>query len=383
MDLTVMNQTFEKMYILEAYESLLWIDKFNEPGTFELYTLVNDDILEYFKPDYYLSCENSEHTMIIEDISIESNVEEGDKIKIIGRSLESILERRVIWKETIFAANYNLQKAIRKLVNEALISTGTGDLAKRRIDNFELDSMSTDTSITSLVLTDGAQYKGTTLLEAVQSLCTEYNIGFKVILSDDNKFIFSLYNGVDRSYDQNDRPYVVFSPTFDNLISSDYKEENSKIRNVAHVVGAEKKETNSQGEEEVVERPETTIGTASGLERREMHVDASNISWETEEEDEEGHKTELTKPEYIKLLKQKGRSELAENNKNLKSFDAQCDTNGLYVYERDFFIGDTVQLTNEYGTESKSRITEFTWSITTSGIETYPTFVSVEEEVES
>ena len=110
MEFTVLNQNFEKIYILETYESLIWVDKFNEPGTFELYGPVSNDLLEYFKPNNYLTNDESEHVMIVEDISIESDVEDGNKIKIIGRSLESILDRRIIWNETTFKKNHNLQK---------------------------------------------------------------------------------------------------------------------------------------------------------------------------------------------------------------------------------------------------------------------------------
>lgn len=373
MELTVLNKNFETIYILDTYESVVWVDKFNKPGTFEIYSPVTNDLLEYFKPDYYLINNKSEHVMIIEDISIESDIENGNKIKIIGRSLESLLERRIIWTKTSFKENHNLQKAIRKLVERNISSSTNNKTAARRIPNFILADESTDTSITSLKLTDGAQYDGSNnLLEVVQSLCSENNIGFKVILNESNQFVFSLYNGVDRSYGQSERTFVTYSPDFDNVISSDYKEENSNVKNVALVSNGD--------EDDLINR---TIGSATGLARKEMYVNASDITNKGKQEDDSGSESTISVAQMKMLMDQKGTRELAETVKNVKSFDAKCDTSRLYVYNKDFFMGDIVQLANEYGIESKSRVTEFTWSSTTSGIETYPTFVSVEGEVSS
>lgn len=376
MDLTVLNTSFETVYILDSYESLLWVDKFNDVGAFEIYTPVTPEILEYVKPNHYLVNDASEHTMIVEDISIESDVENGNKIKIVGRSLESIMDRRIIWDETSFKEEHNFQKAIRKLVERNISSTAK--IADRRIPNFILDSESQDASITALKLKEGAQYDGDILLEVVRSLCQEYNIGFKVILNEQNQFVFSLYNGKNRSYSQNVLPYVVYSPEFDNVISSNYREENSKTKNVALVVGGDGN-TSATDPQKPTKR---TVGNATGLQRRELHVNASDISKTVKQEDDAGSETTISDAQFKKLLDKRGKKELAEINRDSKTFDAQCDTTRLYVYGKDFFIGDIVQLANEYGMESESRVTEFTWSCSTEGLQTYPTFEEVKEEVE-
>lgn len=380
MELTVLNPSFEKIYILDSYESLVWVDKFAEVGTFEIYTPVTDDILKYLVKDNYLVNPDSEHVMIIEDFSLDSDLETGNHIKIIGRSLESILDRRIIWDTIDFKEKHNFHKAIKKLITRCLISPDgqRADKARRKVDNFIFQD-SQDTTITSLKLKDGVQYHGENLLEIIEELCNDKKIGFKITLSENNEFIFTLYNGVDRSYKQEVNPYVVFKPSFDNLISSNYREENSKVKNLACVLGAE----NNEGD-----KPEEVVGDTSvtGLNRREIFVDASDIEWDAEEEDdsgdEEGQKTSIEPEDYIKLMQQRGKKEIKETTKGVKAFDGQCETIRLYRYGTDFFMGDVVQLMNEYGMEASSRITEFTWSHSTSGLETYPTFTPVEDEEE-
>lgn len=352
MDLLVLNENFETIFVLDTYESLIWVDKFAEPGTFEIYTRVTDDIVNYCKPNYYLVNNDSEHVMIIEDISIESNVETGDKIKIVGRSLESILDRRIVWSQTNIDGN--LQSGVQTLINNAIISPS---IAGRAISNFIFEQApQTETAITALEMEH--QYTGDNLLEVITSLCEEKKIGFKITLNDQNQFVFRLYSGVDRSYAQDTLPYVVFSPSYDNVINSNFLEKNSITKNVA-LVG---------GEGEGTSRITETVGTETGLLRREVFVDARDI-----------RKESLNPTKYKAKLASKGKDSLAEINKDRESFDGKCDTTlGLYVYGRDFFMGDIVQMANEYGMEASSRITEFTWSYSTSGFETYPTFEPVE-----
>lgn len=350
MELTVLNTRFEAVYLLDIYESLVWVDKYNEPGTFELQVPFTKEMLEYIKPDNYLLCSNSEHVMIIEDIAYSTNVEDGNKIKAVGRSLESLLDRRIIWAATKFN-NVNLQTAIQTLLNDAFVAPTVKD---RQVDIFDAFVPSTDTRISSLIL--NRQYNvGDNLLEIIQGICEEYSLGFKIILNDNNHFVFSLYAGDNRSYSQLVNPFVVFSPEYDNIIDSMYTNRESASKNVALVKGTATK----------------VVGVKSGIARKELFADAADID-----------KGSLSNSKYNALLEKRGIEKLDEVNRNT-SFDANCDTHRMYVYGRDFFLGDIVQVGDSFGTEVAARITEFTWSYTTNGVETYPTFDPLEETIYS
>ena len=54
----------------------------------------------------------------------------------------------------------------------------------------------------------------------------------------------------------------------------------------------------------------------------------------------------------------------------------------MFVFGVDFFLGDVVQLSDRYGNEGRSRITEIVFSHDSEGEKTYPTFISVDEENE-
>ena len=91
MNIFVMNRNFETVYILDSYESFIWTDRYWAYGDFEIYTFFDPKLLEVFQQDYYISIMESDHVMIIEGTNVESDAEDGSKLRITGRSLESIL----------------------------------------------------------------------------------------------------------------------------------------------------------------------------------------------------------------------------------------------------------------------------------------------------
>ena len=357
MDLLVLNKSLDVIAIVDVYESIIWTERYYEYGDFELYTAMTQDLLNYIKTDNYIQRVGSDRVMIIEEIRIDTDSETGNHITITGRSLESILDRRVIWSQTTISGN--LQNGIKKLVNENIISPSKEE---RKISNFIFKD-STDSQITGLTVE--AQYTGDNLYDVISKVCEEKSIGFKVSLNESKQFVFELYAGADRSYEQTNYPYVVFSPNFDNIINSNYLESKENLKNVA-LVG---------GEGEGTARKYLAIGDTSGLDRRELFVDARDIS----SEGEDGQT--LTTEQYNELLKQRGNEYLADYT-DLVSFEGAVETNIMYKYGVDFFDGDIVQIANEYGHEAKVRILEVVISENEEGNSVYPTFKTITEEGE-
>lgn len=354
MELFVLNADFESIAVIDTYESMIWTDRYNAYGDFEIYFTMDENLLEYIKEDYYLWLKDSEHSMIIEDIKIDADTEEGNRLIVTGRSLESILERRIIWGQRIFSGN--LQNAIQIMLNENIISPSVAD---RKIANF-IFVPSTDSKITSLTIDN--QYTGDDLYTVIKGLCEENNIGFKIVLTDDNQFAFSLYAGADRSYDQTENPYVVFSPNFENIINSNYFSSKAGYRNVTLVAG----------EGEGASRKTTVVGSASGLDRRELFTDARDISSDTED-------GTLSDAEYIAQLRTKGLKNLADHMITT-AFEGEVEVTRLFKYGEDFFIGDIVQIANEYGNENSAYISELIISNSDEGLSIYPTFKTISKE---
>ena len=355
MEFLILDENLNASSVLDTYESILWTDRYNKCGDFEIYTSMSDTVLSRIKQDYYIWTRDSEHVMIVEDIQITSDAEDGNNLIVVGRSLESVLDRRIIWKQTVLSGNF--QNGIKKLLDENVISPTD---ESRKINNFVFVE-STDPAVTSLTLE--AQFTGDNLYEAICDLCASKDIGFKITLTDDGKFAFQLYAGADRTYDQLVNPHVVFSPSFENIINSNYLESKKSLKTVTLVAGE------GEGSDRKTKEVAISSGGGSGLGRRELYTDARDISSTTDN-------GTLTEAEYNSQLEQKGKEKLADNTVT-KTFEGEMETSKMFVYGEDFFMGDIVQIVNEFGIEAKARVVEMIHSQDENGIDFYPTFETI------
>lgn len=383
MEIRLLDDNFETIYIIDTYKSFIWTDRYNECGDFEICTPVDVTFLNIVKKGYYLTNSNSEHVMVVETINIESDAETGAYITISGRSLESILNRRIVWYKTIFTMDEervepNLQDGIYKLLDENIINPGqmSADLVVRIIPNF-IFKRSSDPLITEL--TFEGEYLGEDLYEVISKLCQENEIGFKLILNANKQLEFSLYAGVDRSYGTEDKPqlvnpYVIFSPEFDNVSHTNYLDSDAKLKNTTLVVG--ESDYNSDGLE--VERQQMVLSIKeiqhTGLDRREIFTDAISMSTD------DGYGGQLKAAQYRARLKQKGIDTLMENTSSI-AFEGEMDTARIFKYGVDFFMGDIVQVANEYGHEGQAYVSELVMSSDEGGTFTYPTFKPIQKGV--
>lgn len=357
MIVTVLDDILNKIDVLDSYHSLIWTVRYSREGDFELYIPFIPSILDSFEIDNYLEIKDSDRTMIIEDREIEPTSEEGIYMAITGRSLESILDRRIVWKFTELSGK--LEDVIFRLLNENVVNP---EDPNRRIENFELVP-SGDPTLSEIDIK--AQYHGEDLYTIISELCSRENVGFKIVLSDDGKFQFSLYRGVDRSYDQTTNPYVVFSPRFENINNSKYMESIKNYKNVTLSAGEGSGMNRKLKAVQVGEEP------IKGLTRREVFTDAGRVSTN-------GAAGSISDSIYMKHIEAKGLENLAEHSFDTL-FDADADTSKTFKYGIDFEIGDIVQLENEFGITATSRITELIITQDMEGRNVFPTFVSTDQ----
>lgn len=358
MHIIVLDTSFKAVHLIDDFKSLIWTDRYQEAGDFELYLAMSPQLLEYIKQDYYLYLRESEHVMIIEHILITTDPENGDYMTVTGRSLEAILDRRIIIGQKRYTGN--VQTSVRSILNECIISpTDTS----RKISNF-IFKESTDSDITEFTM--DAQYTGDNLYDILCSVCINCGFGFKITLNASNQFVFELYKGKNRSYNQTEFPYVIFSPKFENMIDASYIETKMLLKTVAWVAG----------EGEGSDRKSVLIdanGTSTGLNRRELYVDARDLSSMLQETDAKHPDGKLTDEEYEETLVNRGIEKLLEATA-ITSFEGEVDASRMFTLGKDFFIGDVVQVTDAYGNEGTVVITEIIYSQDETGVSIYPTF---------
>lgn len=362
MNIIVKNTSLQNVDIIDVFESMIWVEKFNDCGSFELYTPVTLALLELLQEDYYLSIEGSNTLMIIESLEIRTDIEVGNRLIVRGRSLISILDRRILLGQKF--VDGSLQDAFEEIMNQNIIDSTQ---PHRNIPGVVFDA-SSDPIITDLELQ--AQYDGDNVWEVFSNLAKIHNFGMKMDLNSSNQFVFSLYAGTDRSYAQSTNPYVIFSPRFDNLLNSTYFQTSQFYKTYNLVFGDP-----SSGPAHRVEafrHPSGLHVPLAGLARRESHLNASFLSKYIE-----GTSTEISVPEYVAQLKALGVADLHQNWSQYAQFDGEADTTNSYKYGVDFFLGDVVQIENEYGFQGRSRITEVTISRNLEGGHIFPTFTKL------
>jgi hypothetical protein len=106
LELLVLDASLKSVAVIDTFKSLIWTERYSSYGDFEIYTNVNETALKNLRQDFYLWLRESEQLMIIEQLRIESDAENGNYLAVTGRSLESVLERRIIWKQTLLNGNF-------------------------------------------------------------------------------------------------------------------------------------------------------------------------------------------------------------------------------------------------------------------------------------
>ena len=358
MDILVLDQSYSAIANIDEYKSFIWTDRYSKAGDFQLDISVSSKYLPFLVLENYLTIKDSEKIMIIEDISIDSDETEGNYAKITGRSAESILDRRVFMTANTLTGN--IKDGVKGILNDNFINPSAYE---RKIENFKFIE-STDPNITSLTFEETKYSKGENVYDTIVSICEYYQIGFSIILNDNNEFEFSLYSGTERTYDQSSIPYVVFSPNYDNLKNSNYYTSITTYKNINFILG--------EGSDE--DQVNATVGSGYGLARREMSTNSTKVSTDIDG-------VVVSSGEYMNILVQDAKKELLKNKVKLV-FDGETDAKQLYTYGNDFFIGDIVQIEDEYKHTGKVCITELIVSVDTEGYSVYPTFESYEKREE-
>lgn len=345
MDVYILDKSFTEIGVIDSYNSLIWTSRYYESGDFELYMPASVSAIDLLKSGKYIAREDSGAVMVIEKINITTDAEEGDYITVSGRSLESILTRRIVLAQTNL--NTTLQQAIYTLVDENAINATMG---ARRFPNLTLQTpaLATPEKVQAQITYDN-------LYDTVAKLCRTYGIGWRITRSG-SLLEFGLYRGLDRSENQTVNPQVIFSPEFDNLINSSYNYDAENFKNAALIAG----------EGEGTARKTWGINrTSAGYDRYELYVDARDIS---------SNNDEIGISEYYNLLEQKGMTVLAEHIATY-AFDGAVDTTLQYIYGSDYSLGDIVQVENAYGISATARIVEVikSWSAD-GGYTAIPTF---------
>ena len=341
--------------ICDSFSSLLWDVEYYECGQFEIYIAATAQNLEIFQTGKIVGRDDDKlHFGIIEAVQLETDAENGDYLTVTGRFLMSILSS--FTKLTTYGEI--LQTAIQKNCLQK---------DNRKIPGLSLGEVSGDCWSKTAKL----QVSYDNLMDWIYEICKltggTVNIRLQETTAGSNlyRMQFELSQGDDRSILQDENPHIVFSDSYNNLLSFSYALNRTKFYNFAYIFGSG----------EGADRKRTTLFDSTEpqyLERYEIYVDAKDIS--DEEQGENGQTIQISDADYTELLKEKGAEKLIPITETTESTIA---TDGRqYQYNRDYFLGDFVTiLHSRFGLlQEKMQLVGMIESFDQNGYSLTPTF---------
>lgn len=347
--------------IIDTAKSIIWHSVWFGVGDFEIYAKATAEHLQLLNVGYYVTRNDNDEIGIIEGIEITTSVTDGAMITATGRFAKSILDRRLIYRTSgttklsnkATTLSGNVESAARALVvNNAIDCTFD---TKR---NFAMLELGANAGITAVIVDENGnkarkQVSYKNLLEYTDGLLEEYGLSAKIILDEDTKKLqYIVKQGVDRSADNAaGLDPVIFSGDYDNLSDSQYAFDSASKKNVA-LIG---------GEGEGINRFFALLAPAAltGLDRREIFVDASSLSkaYTDDSEQEQTYTDEV----YAEMLVTQGKQTLAPLTDAETFTGTILVTAGNYIINTDFALGDIVTVQeNSIDKFINVRITEIT-----------------------
>lgn len=330
MELTPLRVTdgsdFALLGEIDLYESLQWTRRWQKPGEATLVmnynlpyagVLQRGNILEY-----------GDLRAIIDTVSVKQD--EGGKGKemltVHAKSCASIIGRAVTLPPAGLA--YDVKAGATETVMKTFVSHKFA-------------------TIPALVVAEdrlrGIHSAWQTRLDALADLLEQMSIvtglGWDVWVDTGNqRYVFEVYEGVVRT---NGSPNpVIFNPDYDNLRTQSYEESDADYKNVAIVAGQ------GEGVDRLI--IEVSIGAPTGLDRREIFVDARDLELEAD-------------------LIVRGQQTLA-GYPIRRTLSAEILTKATTEYKKDWDLGDIVVVENTgWGVSMDAQVIEVTEVIQQSG----------------
>lgn len=423
-------------HICEDYKSIIWTERFHGFGDFKLTVPGTLENLQIYQLDYYLYTKGTNKLMIIEQVELNTEYSKQSMLTVSGRSLESILDRRVmhpypIWDGTRLCMHERTKGKVKDVIKHytnllfkqrdsldtsherhvtgfgwySVDELPSGIRKGRPVSSMDIGDIRANANGTVRNMTRNADYSHAAyddtdpyIMEGswyklVQNLTDLTMSGWAIEHDGEDPYYWYgyTYNGVNRTFNQGERPPVVFSPKYDNLSKATYFKSKVSTRTkifsgaVKFTVPLElqlSKEYLDDNRDSAMQNNSVTVGTR-GLGLREGYFQSPSIEHTNGYMISKGSGqwgVASIDPESIyRQIHEQCNTELWRHMP-LEMFSGEAAQQSMYTYNEDFFLGDFVQIQNEFGQQDIARVTEYIRTSSDSeGDVFYPTFESLSD----
>lgn len=370
MEIYILDGMLRPIDVVDVFISMVWTERFAEIGDFELIVIADQTNKRRFVDNTLISITESMGVMRVEIIEEKADADGRQILRIRGRDLLSLLEGRVAierygmptpgtqpsWVIPGISPVYAIQYMFERVCVY-------GDLSADDIIPFVQNGQSLYPPSTIPEPSDADfEFKPGPLFRAMKEIADIYDLGIRFYKDPDaSKLYFNVYTGNDRTTTQTVNTPVVFSPDMQNLTDTTEFTDRSKHFNVVHVLYIRKNEFDNEVVDEVVVTDDEIAVQNTGLDRRAKVLVVTSISEDI--------------PDIPAYLYQLGMEEIRKS-RPFGAFDGEVTQHSNYVYGRDYYMGDIVEVRSSTGSSAHMRVVEQIFVQDESGQRSYPTLIT-------
>ena len=342
MELYVYSSDMELQGIVEKIASLIWTRRYWSCGEFKLLVPFTEEHSRMLVKNNIIMKRGDDEAAQIRYVSITKNSQGLEEIEVQGKFLIAWIGKRIIKKQII--TNDTTQNILYRIVRENV--TNPADTV-RKIPDVSIADDDADTE-SGVIDYTSEQYTNAQLAAETAAKAAKLGIRMRTDART-GTHVFSVYEGRDLTAGNSaGNAPCIFSQEFDNIVEQEYTNSIENLKTTAFVGGEEK--------EGVARKVAEVGGSAAGLAREEVFINATDIVQEYEDDD--GTQVSLTDTEYLALLSARGAEELEQYAETL-SFGSKINTFANLIYRTDYDLGDRVTCVNKrWGIRIDVRITE-------------------------
>lgn len=263
MDIYVLDRSFNVLDVISVYESILWKQVLNEPGTFKAEFVYTDRMNRHLQRGNLLYKTDEDEPAVITRKYLRLNKDGEQFITIKGYMASRYTHQRIIWKTMVMRGTP--EQIMYQMVREQIVEP---EDESRRMPNVVLGEYH---GYAGDEIEKQISYRN--LQESLTEVSKGPELGYRMRLDlTARKLIFEVYQGEDRTLGT-EKP-CIFSRKFQNIYTQEYSEDDSNYGNVCLVGGP------GEGSERVLE----SAGRAEGLDRYEIFYNASGFTRHEEDE---------------------------------------------------------------------------------------------------
>jgi hypothetical protein len=366
----------------DQYESFIWTERYAERGDFQIVARSTQSMKNRFSKDTLFVIRDSKRIMRVNTTTENIDEEKGPVLTIKGFELVWMLEQRI---STVKEEDGNLRavtywngwkpiELMNDMVWRACVDA-TWLLMPGDAIPFLNDWHVTPGSLYPASNIDEPEPLGilweqkmSSVYSAVKDVADSYDLGFRLYKDPNSaKLYFEAYNGVDRTTAQTEFPPVVFSSDMESLQNTTEYTDNTEHFNVVYISYVYKNPVEGAYPEDLtasveVHDPQLAF-SSGGFDQKVKTITISQLPEGIDVGDPWDYLVQLANEELTR-------------SRPTDIIDGEVNQNSIFLYERDYNLGDIIEIRTVNGGGAFMRVAEQIFKYDVNGKASYPSLVN-------